>query len=76
MLTWQLSCARFTGVQFSLKNFHQENSCVTGSPVKTQKMTEVAVFSPLQTDTLSDSVVSSFLCQLVRNHSLSPYLNG
>lgn len=49
---------------------------VTGNPVKTQKMTEAAVFSPLQTDTFSDSVVSSFLCRLVRNHSLNPYLNG
>ena len=49
---------------------------VTGNPVKTQKMTEAAVFRPLQTDALSNSVVRSSLCRLLRNHSLNPCLSG
>ena len=49
---------------------------VTGNPVKTQKMTEVAVFRPLQTDALSNSVGRSSLCRLLRNHSLNSSLSG
>ena len=49
---------------------------VTGNPVKTQKMTEAAVFRPLQTDALSNSVVRSSLYRLLGNHSLNPCLSG
>ena len=49
---------------------------VTGNPVKTQKMTGAAVFRPLQTDALSNSMVRSSLCRLLRNHSLNPCLSG
>lgn len=64
---WWFSWTCFTGVQLTysaqlcraqLEFPPGKRVCVTGSPIKTLKITRVVVFSPVQTDITTNSVVS------------------